>query len=315
MYKNITTISKDQITTLGITAREKVDWIDATLRNKSEYVLPVKTRMPLKEADYFNVMPCALPSENVLGLKVVTRNENRRNRGLSNIEGDILLYSYDDFLPLALIDGAHITTMRTAAVCVHSLLNFAKKRDVIALVGLGQIGTEVGNILFELIQDEKVTIKLYRYKDQAEKFIDKFAHYSNLTFVVCDTYEELFSDSDVIVSCVTYIDEDFCSPFVFKKECTVIPVHLRGFKKCDATFDHVITSDLVSIQKFENYSKIKKLSLLDDIYAEKTQNDAKTNGYGGGYSIGNQILIYNLGLAVYDLFYASKIYQKIKQNE
>lgn len=301
MYKNIITISQEQIESLGITAQEKYDWVDTTLRHKSEYVLPTKTRMPLKENDYFNVMPCALPSENVLGLKVVTRNENRRLRGQNNIDGDILLYSYDDFLPMALIDGAYITTIRTAAVAVHSLLNFAPKREVIAMVGLGNIGTEIGNILFPLIKNDKTIIKLYRYKEQAEKFAAKFSHYTNLEFQYCDTYESLMAYSDVVVSSITFIEGDFCDPSVFKKECTVIPVHLRGFKECDRTFDHVITSDLVSIKKFQNYDQIKKLSYIDDLVA------------WGGYIADKQTIIYNLGLAVYDLFFAAKIYNKLNQ--
>ena len=301
MYKNIIAISQEQIKSLGITAQEKYDWVDTTLRHKSEYVLPTKTRMPLKENDYFNVMPCALPSENVLGLKVVTRNENRRLRGQNNIDGDILLYSYDDFLPMALIDGAYITTIRTAAVAVHSLLNFAPKREVIAMVGLGNIGTEIGNILFPLIKNDKTIIKLYRYKDQAEKFAGKFNDYANLEFRYCDTYESLMSDSDVVVSSITFIEGDFCAPSVFKKECTVIPVHLRGFKECDCTFDHVITSDIVSIKKFQNYDQIKKLSYIDDLIT-----------FGENIA-DKQTIIYNLGLAVYDIFFAAKIYNKLIQ--
>lgn len=306
MYKNIITIDQEQIKSLNITAKEKYDWIDYTLRNKSKYILPTKTRMPLNESDYFNVMPCALPSEKVLGLKVVTRNESRRECGFSNIEGDILLYSYDNFLPVALIDGAYITTLRTAAVAVHSLINFAKKRDVIAIVGLGNIGTEIGNILFELVKNDNITVKLYRYKDQAERFATKFEHYNNLTFQFCETYEELISDSDVVISAITFIEDDFCSPSVFKKECVVIPVHLRGFKECDKEFDHVITSDLISIKKFENYDKIKKLSYMDDIF-----NDC----LNGGYDLDGRTIIYNLGLAIYDLFYACKIYNKIIGHE
>ncbi len=305
MYKNIITISKEQIASFNITAQEKYSWVDTTLKNKSKYILPTKLRMPLKDSDYFNVMPCALPSENVLGLKVVTRNENRRKRGLPNIEGDIMLYSYDDFMPLALIDGAYITTIRTAAVAVHSLINFAKKRDTIAIVGLGNIGTEIGNILFELLKAETITVKLYKYKDQAEKFAARFCHYQNLTFQYCNSYEDLMSDSDVVISAVTFIDDDFCDPSIFKKECTVIPVHLRGFRECDKTFDRVITSDLISIKKFQNYDNIKKLSYIDDLYPIPN---------GGGIP-NNQTLIYNLGLAVYDLFFASKIYNKFRQNE
>lgn len=302
MYKNIITISAAQIQDLNISARDKYDWVDNTLTNKSSYILPTKTRMPLKETDYFNVMPCALPDENVLGLKVVTRNENRRLAGLSNIDGDILLYSYDNFLPIALIDGAYITTVRTAAVAVHTMLNFAKKYDIIAMVGLGNIGTEIGNILFELVKDIHLTVKLYRYKNHAEKFIERFRMFDNINFVVCDTYEDLMSDSDVVFSSITYIADDFCNPSVFKKETTVIPVHLRGFKECDKEFDTVITSDLISIQKFENYKHIKNLLYIDDIFKNK-------NFINNGRTI-----IYNLGLAIYDLYFASQIYKKVKES-
>lgn len=304
MYKNITTIAKEQIEALNITAQEKYDWVDKALRNMSEYVLPIKTRIPLKESDYFNVMPCVLPSENVLGLKVVTRSQSRRDMGGENIEGDILLYSYEDFLPLALVDGAYITTLRTAAVACHSLINFALKRETIAMVGLGNIGTEIGNILFELLKDERIIVKLFRYKDHAEKFARKFGHYSNIHFEYCDTYEELMANSDVVVSSVTFIADDFCSPSVFKKECTVIPVHLRGFKECDKEFDHIITSDLVSIKKFQNYDSMKKLSYINDLIQDVEH-----------YKADKRTIIYNLGLAVYDLFYASKIIKKINETK
>lgn len=298
-YKKIVSIEKENIESLDISAAEKIEWVEDVLKNKDQYVLPVKTRIPLKDTDYFNVMPAVLPSEDVLGLKVVTRNENRRLHDQANIDGDILLYSYFNFLPIAILDGAYITTIRTAAVAVHSMLSLAKTRDTIAMIGLGNIGTEIGNILFRLICDEKITVKLYRYKDHAEKFIERFESYSNIKFVICDSYDDLMRDSDVIFSSVTYTEKDFCSPKIFKNKCVVIPVHLRGFTECDLTFDNIITSDLESIKKFKYYDRMKKISYLDDIMRKNEDlNDS-------------QIIIYNLGLAVYDLYFANKIYKKI----
>lgn len=312
MYKNIVTISKEEIESVAITAKEKYEWVDTVLSNKQDYVLPVKTRMPLKETDYFNVMPCALPSENILGLKVVTRNENRRSRELSNIDGDILLYSYEDFLPIALMDGSLITTIRTAAVAVHTMFNFTPKEVLdspnlkIAMVGLGNIGTEIGGQLFELLcKHPKYTVKLFEYKDHADRFVEKFKNYSNIQFERCSTYDELMSGSDVVFSSVTYMDSDFCQPSVYKHDCTVIPVHLRGFMECDRCFDHVITSDLESIKKFRYYGEIKKLSFVDDLIAKRNKNEE--------LELGNQRIIYNLGLAVHDLYYALKIYELFLQ--
>lgn len=312
MYKNIVTISKEDIESLAITAKEKYDWVDTVLCKKQNYVLPVKTRMPLKETDYFNVMPCALPAENVLGLKVVTRNENRRERGLSNIDGDILLYSYDDFLPIALMDGSLITTLRTAAVAVHSMFNFTPKEVLdspnltIAMVGLGNIGTEIGNQLFEFLSDRsEYIVKLFDYKDHADRFMKHFKDYTNIVFDKCSTYDELMRGSDVVFSSITYADSDFCQPSVYKNNCTIIPVHLRGFMECDRSFDQVITSDLESIKKFRYYGEIKNLSYVDDLIAKRNRNE--------DLHLGNQRIIYNLGLAVHDLYYAKKIYDLFLQ--
>lgn len=310
MYKNIVTVSKEEIMNLPISAKEKYDWVDNVLKNKKEYVLPVKTRIPLKTSDYFNVMPCALPPENVLGLKVVTRSENRRNAGESNIDGDILLYSYEDFLPLALMDGSYITTIRTASVAVHAMLNFTPKEILnsdnlqIAMLGLGNIGTEICTILFELLGDHpSYTVKLYHYKDHAERIIEKFKSYSNIKFEVCDSYEVLMHDSDVVLSSITFAETDFCAPEVYKDKCVIIPVHLRGFKQCDRVFDQVITSDLESIKKFEYYNEMKRLDYIDELM-EKKQREGFINAP-------NRRIIYNLGLAVYDLYFALMIYRKI----
>lgn len=304
-YKNIVSIEKGDIKALDISAREKYEWVETVLRNKSHYVLPTKTRIPLKDTDYFNVMPAVLPSENVLGLKVVTRNENRRLHNQDNIDGDILLYSYDDFLPIAILDGAYITTIRTAAVAVHTMLSLATKREKIAMVGLGNIGTEIGNILFDLMSEEELTVKLYRYKDHAERFIERFKYYSNIKFQICDTYDDLMRDSDVIFSSVTYISQDFCSPEIYKNKCLVIPVHLRGFTKCDLTFDNIITSDLESIKKFKYYNKMQNITLMDNVIGDKNITSK------GGYCAGNQVIVYNLGLAIYDIYFANQIYKKL----
>ena len=314
MYKNIKTIDKKTIIDLNISAFDKYNWVDNTLKNKQNYILPTKTRIPLNNSDYFNVMPCVLPDENVLGLKVVTRNERRREKGEENIDGDILLYSYEDFLPLALIDGSYITTIRTAAVAVHSMINFTNYKEYndysfkISMIGLGHIGTEIGNILFDLINERKIIVKLYQYKDQAEKFIQKFEKYKNIQFVLCKTYDELMKDSDVIFSSVTFIEDDFCDPKCYKKNCTIIPVHLRGFKECDKVFDNIITSDMISIQKFEHYREFKKLIYIDDIIKNRNMNITDCLNTSGK-------IIYNLGLAVYDLYFANKIYHLVTDYE
>lgn len=295
-------ISHEMIRSLNIPARDCYDWIDYAMKNRDIFINPHKTRIPLEGSDYFNVMPCVMPSDNRMGLKVVTRNEKRREQGKLNLDSKIMLYSYDTCELLAVMDANYITTMRTAAVAVHTMMNLVNDYSIIAFVGLGNIGTSIGDILFELIQDNEVTIKLYKYKNQAERFMKRYTKYRNLHFVYCSNYKELMENSDVVISCVTYAGEDFAPAEAYKPGCTVIPVHMRGFMECDLHFDHIITSDLESIKSFKYFGQFKKLSLLNDVIYDRNKVRSSPN---------DRIIVYNLGLALHDILYASKIYDAL----
>ncbi|MBR1539882.1 MAG: hypothetical protein IJ629_01670 [Clostridia bacterium] len=284
---------------LNISADEYYQWTDEVLRNRDSYIMPTKTRIPMRESDYFNVMPCALPSENSVGLKVITRNEQRREEGSLNLDAQIYLYSYDKCELLAILDGNYITTIRTAAIAVHTFLNLIDEYETVAMVGLGNIGTKIGDILFEKTKNKKYTVKLYKYKGQEERFIERFKQYTNINFVICDTYDELMKDSDAVFSSVTFAEEDFCDASVYKEGCLVIPVHMRGFMGCDLTFDHIIASDMERIKNFKYYDQYKKLSSTDDVlFKGKTLKEKASD----------RVIVYNLGLSITDLYFASKIY-------
>jgi ornithine cyclodeaminase/alanine dehydrogenase-like protein (mu-crystallin family) len=149
-----------------------------------------------------------------------------------------------------------------------------------------------------MIADEQVTVRLYRYKDHAERFASRFAAYANVRFELVDDYAALMEGADVVFSSVTFAEHDFCPASSYKPGCTVIPVHMRGFMGCDLSFDHVITSDLTSIKKFANYAGFKRLSLINDVIyrPELVRNDPS-----------ERVIVYNLGISLYDLHFASNI--------
>ena len=303
MYKNIIQIEENDIRSLKIKPEAYYQWTDNVIRNPQDFVVPTKTRMLIGDTDYFNVMPCV--STECVGVKIVTRSENRRLASKPNMDADIFLYELNDLSIKAIVDGAYITTMRTAAVAVHSAIHFSSKRNVIAMVGLGNIGTAIGEILFAVDKNRNFKVKLYKYKDQAERFIQRFSDYSNIEFEICSTYEDLMAGSDVVLSSVTYMENDFCPSSVYSPGCTVIPVHLRGFMDCDCHFDHVITSDLDSIKKFRYYNDFKRLS---------TVKEALDNISSIRKSESDRVIVYNLGLASFDIYYASKINELFKKN-
>lgn len=296
-------INFDHIKQLNIDFKTYYEWIDFPLKNRNSFVLPTKVKIPLEGSDYCNIMPCAFAEQNVLGLKVINRNNNRRLANNLNLDSQILLYSYDTCDMLALLDGNYITTLRTAAVAVHTILNMDIEYQTISMIGLGNIGTIIGEMLFPLTNGKRIVIKIYKYKDHAEKFISRFSKYDNITFKIVDTYEELMKDSDLIISSPTYIEKDFCDTSVYKKGCTIIPVHMRGFMECDKTFDNIVVSDLIRAKEFKYYNDFKRLTYTDDILNGTTKLRQSSD---------DRVIIYNLGLAVTDIYYATQIYKHSK---
>lgn len=291
----------EEIKSLNIKYTDFLEWVDYPLRNRESFQFPTKTKMPLDGSDYCNIMPCAMKQNNILGVKIVNRNMKRRNEGSVNMDSQILLYDYDLCSLKALLDGSYITGVRTAAVAVHTILNMVRYYDVVSLIGLGNVMNAIGEMWFPLIQKD-VTIKVMRYKKQAEAFKERFSKYSNISFEICDSHEELMDASDLIISAVSYTEQDFCAPEFFKKGCTIIPVHLRGFMGCDKIFENVVVSDLVRVKEFSSYNEMKKVTLTDDVLNGKSlirNNDL------------DRVIIYNLGLASIDLYFAEKIYSLI----
>ena len=299
-------ISFEDIKALKISSGQSYEWIDFVLRNRDKFVLPTKVRIPLEGSDYCNIMPCSMPGRRFFGLKVINRSEKRREMGELNLDSQILLYDYDTANLLAIMDGNYITALRTAAVAAHSVMNFSPEFDTIAMLGLGNIGVATGDILFGLIKDRKVTVKLLRYKNQAERFAERFSGYTNLKFEIVDRYEELMKDSDVILSAVTYAEDDFCDPSIYKPGVTVIPVHMRGFMECDPLFDHVIVSDMIRAQGFKYFDRYKKVTLTDDVLDGKVPVREKST---------DRVLVYNLGLAITDIYFAAQIYSMVEGTE
>ena len=227
----------------------------------------------------------------------MTRSEIRRDRGDENLNSNLLLYEYDTLSPIAYMNADLITTARTAAIAVQSAVLFTNNVSVISMVGLGKIGTMIGDILFDLIE-HPIRVKVYKYKDQAEAFIKRYSEKKNLVFEIVESYDELMKDSDLIFSSVTYMEGDFCNADIYKSGCTIIPVHMRGFMECDKSFDHIITNDLESIKKFRYYDKMKKLSLSYDLMQNGNIRE----------KVEDRVIVYNLGIAYYDIFFAKKIY-------
>ena len=292
-------ITAQQINALHISPKECVDWIRHSFMSKYEAQLPTKISLHPQGNDFFNTMPCLLPpTYHRYGVKIVSRIQG----AVPSLCSDILLYDSATGELLAMLDGDWITTMRTGAVATVAMQTLRKSdAETYAFVGLGNTGRASLLCLLEAEPEQMHKVLLFRYKDQAELFIERFSGYDNVEFTVVDDLEEMISKADVIVSCIT----DAASSLMcadnskFKEGCLVIPVHTRGFQNCDLFFDKVFADDTGHVCGFKYFSQFKQFAELSEVLLGQKpgrENDKE------------RILSYNIGLGLHDVFFANRIY-------
>jgi ornithine cyclodeaminase/alanine dehydrogenase len=295
-------ITHEQISQLNIDPNVWFEWAGHVLENKHKYIMPAKTSIHY-DSSYFNTMPSVLPEENIMGVKVVNRYLGR----IPSLDSQLLLYDYTTGENLALMDASLITAMRTGAVTVHAMDMFANSNfKEVGIMGFGNIGIACLEVMLAHYKNHNFKLKMLRYKDHAEKALERFKKYTNVEFVIVETVEEIIKNSDVIISCITYTDQLLGEESWFKEGCLVLPVHLRGFQNCDLFFDKVYGDDYGQLKGFQYFDQFKSFAETAEVLrGEKA----------GRENSKERILSYNVGMSLHDIYAAAQIYKSLEKVE
>lgn len=94
--------------------------------------------------------------------------------------------------------------MRTGAVAAVSAKALRKTNaHVYGFVGLGNTARATMLCVLEAEPEKHFDVKLLRYKNQAELFIERFKNYDNVSFEIVDDINEMARSVDVFFSCIT----------------------------------------------------------------------------------------------------------------
>lgn len=301
MANFVSVIQQTQIDALKISPATCVEWVKEAFLMKDDIQMPAKLSVHPQGEDFITSMPCLLPEHNgkkYFGIKVVSRIDGQ----LPTLQSNIYLYDAKTGNLLAVVDGDWITAMRTGAVAALATRTLQRKDvDTYSLMGLGNIARAVALCLIDDNRQRPITFRLLRYKEQAEQFIERFQGYSNVSWEIIDDKRVFAAEADVLLSCVTVATELlFPDDSLFKQGVTVVPVHMRGFQNCDLFFDKVFGDDTGQISGFKYYSKFRQYDELHHVLQGKNagrENDEE------------RILSYNYGIALHDIFFASRIFE------
>lgn len=292
-------ISFNDIKGLQISPLQCLEWAKFILMNKYNCTLPPKISMKMENDIFVNTMPSFIPTINRYGVKIVSRYPLRTPSLIS----EIALYDSLNGETLALMDGTWITAMRTGAVAALSIQTFQKKDAYqYAFLGLGNTARATLLCLSELYKKKELHINLLAYKGQEKIFIERFKEYSNLKFQIYNNTEELINDSDVIISCITATNSLIAPDECFKEGVTLIPVHTRGFQNCDLFFDKIYADDTAHVNNFKYFNLFKYFNEVSKVLINEDL---------GRTSNTERILVYNIGISLHDIYFASQIYDLI----
>lgn len=292
-------VSSSQIADLNIAPAVCVKWVREAFLMKGDCQLPPKISIHPQGNDFFNTMPCLLPdSYRTFGCKVVSRIKGSHPA----LKSDMMLFDTHTGELKALINCDWITAMRTGAVAALAINTLRKKdANTYSFVGLGTMAHATLDCLLATNTDNKLIIRLKRYKDQAEKTIQRYSTVPNVTFEIVDTMERLVDNADVIVSAITDAEGLLVHDVnLFKAGVLVVPVHTRGFQNCDTIFDKVFADDTGHVQGFKYFNQFRKFAELSEVLSGK--NPGRESGT-------ERILSYNIGLGLHDVLFGYKIMQ------
>lgn len=296
-------ISDEEIIKLNISPLTCVEWVKESLLIKGDCQLPHKIPVHPRGSDFITTMPCLLPAAySCFGVKVVSRTAGRKPA----LRSSLTMYDTKSGEVSALMDSNWITDMRTGAMAALAVETLSKTgASVYAFMGLGHIARATMKCLAAMTAERKITVKLLRYKEQAEKFAEEFAQCTHVGFEIADSVDALVQGTDVLISAITdakgLIVENVEK---FPDGLLLVPVHTRGFQNCDTVFDKIFGDDFAHISGFQYFDQFKSFTEIGDVLSGKAvgrDNDSQ------------RIIAYNYGLALHDVYFAYKIMELKKQ--
>ncbi len=293
-------ITQQQIIDLGISPKDCIQWVTESFKMKYDCILPHKNSLKPFGEVFYNTMPCYIPGTvNRFGVKEVSRYPLEK----PSLNSELLLYDGNNGHLLALMDANWITAMRTGAVASLAINTLkSSKASVYSFIGLGNTARATLLCLLETVKDP-ITVVLMEYKGQEQLFMERFEKYGNVRFETVSNHNDLVSGADVVVSSVTAATELVAPDECYREGCLVVPIHTRGFQNCDLFFDKVFADDTAHVHEFRYFDRFRKFDELSQVLLGN--NPGRENDK-------ERILSYNIGIALHDICFASKIYDALE---
>ena len=202
-------LSRADVENLGMSMREVLDALDRgfAAKGRGNTEMPPKPGIHTLPDCFIHAMPAYVKELGVAGLKWVSGYPPNPAKGLPYISGLLVLNDCETGLPLAVMDCAWITAMRTGASVGISAKYLARAgSETAAIIGCG---VQARTSLMALVEtlSSLTEVRCYDlFSEAAERFItDMAAMFPALRFVSCASAAEAVRPADVVVTAVPIV--------------------------------------------------------------------------------------------------------------
>lgn len=169
--------------------------------SKRETLTPQRTVMWVKN-NWWGVMSAYIPEEGV-GVKIVSVIPANREKGLPTISGIVVLLDEETGLPKAVMDGAVLTGLRTAAASAISVRHLKPKDEgVLSIIGAGYQAKYHLKFIETQFKIEK--LKIYDLKEECAQNLSRYAEGLGISNIyIAHNPTDAVGESDIVVETST----------------------------------------------------------------------------------------------------------------
>jgi ornithine cyclodeaminase/alanine dehydrogenase len=305
-------LSQAEVVSVGLRMAEIIELLEKAFREKGEgrVEMPPKPGIHPGGGDNFiHAMPAYIPALGSAGMKWVSGFPANYTRGLPYITGLLILNDPETGVPLAVMDCAWITAMRTAAASAVAARRLARPESAsLGILGCGVQGlthTEALNVLFPLKQ-----VYAYDIRPQAaQKFAAEITARFGLGVTIVKEPRQAVTGCDLVVT---------AGPILKKPHATIQPGWLEaGAFASLVDFDSYWHPDALKeasrfctddVPQFMHYKAIGYFQDVPPIYADLGELVAGVKP--GRQNPTERTMTCNLGLAMDDMAVAPTLYRR-----
>lgn len=309
-------LSQREVIDAGFTLKEAVDIVEDVFKEHGlkKFENPPKPGVHPRDDAFIHAMPGYLPRKGAVGLKWVSGYPSNPQHGLPLIMGLIVLNDMNTGQPIAVMDGAYITALRTAAasgVAAKYLAN--QNAKVIGLVGAGVQGRYNLLALKEVLSEIQIARVFDSNPVVLQRFVESMEEIVPFKVAAAQSADEVIQAADVVVIATGKLAKPVFKEKWIKAGALVLPVHSGGWEaRTLHNVDKFIVDDWAQFRQFIEHG-YKIYAPLPDLYAEL--GEIVIQEKPGREHKEERIINFNFGIAIHDVAVGAVVLARAKEKD